>query len=237
MFIDLPSKKFNQKIQPRTMMARKETEEPPMKIFGMKRSKTPEKEWWDHRNSSDDEIKRKKLMKKSDYQSAIEVSSDSDDLEMSARVMESWDKNRRSKFETNYDFSEEKEEKVKIKRKRGRPTHKFNKEKYEKMLETRNSKDKSLPKKPDEWENDRAAASRRAKFGAWRRYKIEPTTPDVLKRQMEAGKLFQKEWWYAPSHIFLDYPVENEEFFKEKIPFMLKKLHLRNLSDKFERLW
>jgi hypothetical protein len=90
-------------------------------------------------------------------------------------------------------------------------------------LKTRNpKKDKSLPKKPDEWENDRATASRRAKFGAWKRYKIEPTTLDLLKRQMEAEKVFQKEWWYAPSHIFLDYPVESVEFFKEKIRFMVK---------------
>jgi hypothetical protein len=78
--IDFSNKKFNQKIQPRTIMTRKETAEPAMNIFEKKRSKTPEKDWWDHRNSSDDgKIKKRKPMKRSEYQSAIEISSDSDD--------------------------------------------------------------------------------------------------------------------------------------------------------------
>jgi hypothetical protein len=42
---------------------------------------------------------------------------------------------------------------------------------------------------------------------------------------MEKGKIFQKEWWYSPSHIFTDTTADEEKFFKGKMDFMMKSYH------------
>jgi hypothetical protein len=180
-------------------MTRKETAIPiakdmKMKIFETKRSKPPDKQWWNHQDSSEEE----KPMKRSEYQSKFEISSESeDDVELSQRVMDNWYKNRKSKGPQKTtrksmvsDFDEEKQEvrKINNRHKRSRPK-KSNKEKYEDFLEGRNPvQNKGLQKRPDVWENKRVKAKKNAEMGVWKRYKVEPTTPNLLKRQIEAGR-------------------------------------------------
>jgi hypothetical protein len=102
--------------------------------------------------------------------------------------------------------------------KRGRP-RKINGENFENFLKSRNPtqpNEKGLPKRPNVWENKKFKAQRNAANGVWKKYRVEPTTPDLLKRRIEAGKKWQKEWWYVPSHIFIDYAYDTEEEFLSK---------------------
>jgi hypothetical protein len=141
----------------------------------------------------------------------IEESSDSDDTERAKEELDHWHKNRKINNKEK-DYRKRREEKM------------FSREEYEAKLK-RNPRDKSLPKKPDIWENNKAAAKKRSKFGAWKKMKVEPTTPDILKRQMEKGKIFRKEWWYSPSHIFTDVTDHEEKFLNAKMDVMVKGYH------------
>jgi hypothetical protein len=141
----------------------------------------------------------------------IKENSDSDDTERAREKLDHWHKNRNMNIKEK-GYRKRREEKM------------FNREEYEAKLK-RKPRDKSLPKKPDVWESNKAAAKRRAKFGTWKKMKVEPTTPDQLKRQMEKGKIFRKEWWYSPSHIFTDVTDNEDKFLRAKIDVMVKGYH------------
>jgi hypothetical protein len=138
----------------------------------------------------------------------FEQSSDSDDIERSKADLEHWHKMRSLNIKEN-------EMKKNLK--------KFDKAKYEEGLSKRNPSHKSLPKKPDQWINNKVNAKRRAKFGAWKKMKVEPTTPDLLKRQLEKGREFKNEWWFSPSHVFVDVPEDEGKFYREKMSIMVRE--------------
>jgi hypothetical protein len=55
--------------------------------------------------------------------------------------------------------------------------------------------------------------------------KVEPTTPDLLKRQLGKGKDFKKEWWFSPSHIYADVTEDEEKYDREKMSIMVRCFH------------
>jgi hypothetical protein len=149
------------------------------------RSKTPDKKWYKKENVSDsdseDEERSKELEKK-----ALEG------INYRKRMM---------------DQEPRKTEKTSYKEK------KFDNEGYEKKISNERRKSekpppkKGIPKRPDQWQGYKVSAHRQARYGFWKKYEIEPSVPETLRRKIEAGRKWVKEWWYTPSHMFIVIPL------------------------------